>query len=162
VASAAHAARVFKPFDGKLHGYSPKLREASLKGWAYLEKTPDMTPADGKDGAGQTASAPGDCSALNDGYLRTYAAAELYKTTGDEKFRKYFDAHYKTRVGQGAHPILDGWVDPLNANEITRATSSARSSAIRSRTISSPSERRPRTPTTRGCSKGTTAGAPTA
>jgi hypothetical protein len=121
-ASTAHAARVFKPFENKLPGYSKKLQEAALKGWAYLEQTPQRTPANGQDGAGNTASAPAECGPLEDGYLRTYAAAELFKTTGEAKFREYFDAHYKTRVGgAGHHPLIAGWVDPLNATEITRA-----------------------------------------
>ena len=121
-ASLAHASRVYKPFEDKLPGYSQRLREAALKGWAFLEKTPQRAPANGQDGAGRTASAPGDCSPLDDGYLRVYAAAELFKTTGDAAFRQYFEAHYKDRAGNtGHHPLFSGWVDPLNATEITRA-----------------------------------------
>ena len=122
VATAAHASRVYKPFDKTYPGYSQKLLNAAMKSWAYLERTPKHMPDNGSDGAGNTASPGADSSVNNDTYLRTYAAAELFKTTGDVNFRGYFDAHYMARENNsGMHPIIDGHIDMLNATEITRA-----------------------------------------
>jgi hypothetical protein len=119
--TTAHAARLFAGFEKQYPGYPRKLQDSARKAWAYLETHGQMLPANGKDGAGQTAAAGGDGDANSDAQLRVLAAAELFKTTQDDKFRQYVDKNYKVRVNNGANPIVNGWCDPLNGDRITRA-----------------------------------------
>lgn len=120
----AHAARTFGVAEKRLPGYAARLRAAAERGWSYLLRHPTMDPADGKDGAGRTASAGAECTATNDLYLRVLAAAELWRTTGRPAYRAFFEANCKKRApgdSRTHHPLLNRWVDPLNGHEITRA-----------------------------------------
>ncbi len=118
----AHAARLFPPFETQYPGYAARLRAAALKAWAYLEKTPQMTPADGTDGA-QMAAAPGSSDVRGDQRLRILAAAELFATTHEARFDTYFQAHYKDKAGtadNNHHPLMDGF-DATLAGDLNRA-----------------------------------------
>jgi endoglucanase len=73
------------------------MLEASLKGWKYLEAHPDLVP-----------SLPGPYNDDNDGDERFYAAAALFKATGDEKYSSYVKAHYQE--------YTDLFINPRNAH----------------------------------------------
>ncbi|HSV74166.1 MAG TPA: glycoside hydrolase family 9 protein [Chthonomonadales bacterium] len=124
VLSLAHAARTFRALEGRLPGYAARLQAAAERGWGYLARHPSMHPADGLDGAGRTASAAASSDATTDLYLRVLAAAEMWKTTGNPVYRAYFEANCKRRAPGDTtthHPLLNGSIDPLNGDEITRA-----------------------------------------
>ncbi|MDX1935362.1 MAG: glycoside hydrolase family 9 protein [Capsulimonadales bacterium] len=122
-ATLAHAARLFPPFEKRYPGYAARLLGAARRAWTYLEKTPAMTPADGKDGA-QMAAAPGDSNPQADKRLRLWAAAELFATTHEPGFDRYVreNAHDKSGTAdQGQHPLVDGMIDPARSADLVRA-----------------------------------------
>jgi hypothetical protein len=115
-ASLAHASRVFAPFDAVYPGYAQALRTAAESAWAFLQATPNTTPASGNDGggtsggSGQLAATAAGSDANGDRRLRVLAAAELWKTTGTAAYKTYFEANYKNSniSDNGFHPLLDG------------------------------------------------------
>jgi hypothetical protein len=121
-ASAAHAARVFQPFNAT---YAATLQAAAVKAWNYLSATPNMTPSNGSDGGTGLAAAPAGSDAGMDFRLRVLAAAELYKTSGGAAYKTYFEANYKHTAGSSGsfHPLLGSWTrfDPTAATELNRA-----------------------------------------
>ena len=123
-ASTAHAATVFAGFEKSFPGYAARLTAAAERAWAYLEKTPKMTPADGTDGA-SLASAPGSATAEADARARVFAAAELYRATGKPVYKAYFESNYKdkahTKDGNN-QPMADGQFDPSLCPELVRAS----------------------------------------
>jgi len=123
-ASFARASREFAPFGKVYIGYSAKLKAAALSACGYLEKHPTMDPADGKDGDSKLAAAGGDSNPNADRRDRIYAAAELFKTTGDPKFGAYVEK-WATDIDatneNGLHPFKNNWVDPLNHHALTQA-----------------------------------------
>ncbi|MBZ0258888.1 glycoside hydrolase family 9 protein [bacterium] len=85
VAMTAMAARIFKPYD---EAYAEQCLEAAQKSYAFLAANPDDHRADlrgFRTGAYQTRD-PDD---------RLWAAAELWETTGDEKYLKDFESRAK-------------------------------------------------------------------
>jgi hypothetical protein len=123
-ASAAHAARIFAQYDWQYPGYAARLQAAAEKAWSYLELQPTMFPASGSDG-GTLAAAPAGSDAAADKRLRILASAELWKTTGNAKYRTFFEAHYKDAdaADNGLHPLLGSWphFDPAAATDLKRA-----------------------------------------
>ena len=121
--ATAHAARQFTPYGRAYPGYAARLRAASERAWAYLEANPQMLPTDGTDGAGKTAAAGGDSSAPDDKRRRVLAAAELFRTTGDARYRTYFDAGYadKSTADGGYQPVAAGYLDASNGLDLTQA-----------------------------------------
>jgi endoglucanase len=94
-AVAAIAARVFKPFDTV---YAAKCLRAARLAFEWLDKHPNVTfrnPASvGTGGYGD-----GNC-----GDERLWAAAELWRTTRDEVYNRYFLDHYpdyRNAIGPG-------------------------------------------------------------
>lgn len=125
-ATFAHASRIFAGESKAFPDYAEKLKAAALKGWAYLEKHPKMDPASGEDG-GKLAAAGAGSNENGDRRERLYAAAELWRTTGDAKFKTIFEAGAKPTQEKidatsenNLHP-LKGTVDPLNAQSMTQA-----------------------------------------
>ena len=84
-----------------------------------------MTPSDGTDGDSKLAATPAGSNANADRRSRVYAAAELFKTTGDQGFKAYVDrwAPDIAATGEnGMHPFKDRkQVDPLNHLVLTQA-----------------------------------------
>jgi len=122
-AVTAHAARIYPAFERPYPGYAARLKAASLKAWDYLEKTPQMTPASGNDGA-QMAAAPGSSDAKSDKRLRVLAAAELFATTHEGRFDTYFRTNCRDKDGigeNGHHPLFDGAFDPSLTLDLNRA-----------------------------------------
>lgn len=118
----ALAAPEFAKYEKQYPGYSKKLATAAERAWAWLEKHPEMTPPDGKDGASSNmVSAHGDSDAKADARLRIFAAANLFALTGDAKYRDYFDRRFsdQTISQTDSHP-LKGW-DATNNTELNYA-----------------------------------------
>ncbi len=133
---AAHAARAFKPYESTYPGYCDTLAGASQKAWQYLRAHPSMTPATGKDGPTLAAGDAG-ADAAADKRLRIYAAAELYKTTGDAECHEYFKANYKDPAASdnGYHPLIQNQWDAslawdLNRSYVVYATTRGADSSI--------------------------------
>ncbi|MDP4087985.1 MAG: glycoside hydrolase family 9 protein [Bacillota bacterium] len=82
VAALAHSYVVYKNIDPS---YAYRLLAAAVGGWGYLEAHPEYIGSK----AGEPYTDPDD---KND---RLWAAAELYRATGDKEYNDYFLAHYK-------------------------------------------------------------------
>lgn len=123
-AVTAHGARLYPAFEKAYPGYAARLRDAAEKAWAYLEQHPAMLPADGQDGAGQTASAPGSSDAHTDKRLRILAAAELFKTTGNARYGTFFETNYADKDGtsdNGSQPFASNSFDPSRTQDLNQA-----------------------------------------
>jgi len=81
VAALAHAARVYQAYDPTL---AASYLAAAQSGWAYLTANPQVIPS-----SGLTYGSSDD----SDG--RLWAAAELFRTTGEDVYNAYFLAHYQ-------------------------------------------------------------------
>ena len=84
-AVAAIAARVYQPFD---RNFAAKNLRAARKAWAWAERHPDVTF---KNPPGISTGEYGDADC---GDERLWAAAELWRTTGDARYSRYFVDHY--------------------------------------------------------------------
>jgi hypothetical protein len=114
----AHAARLFGAYSAQYPGYVNTLTTAAQNAWTYLAANTTMTPASGADGGGSGggsvfAAASGNGTADDDARRRLFAAAELYKTTGNAIYRTYFDANYNSSAltDNGHNPISSGYFD---------------------------------------------------
>ena len=85
-AVTAIAARVYRPFD---EAYAARNLAAARKAWNWVSRYPDVPFV--KNPAGiQTGTYPDpDC-----GDERLWAAAELWRTTREDVYQRYFLAHY--------------------------------------------------------------------
>lgn len=87
VGALAHASLVFRTQNTE-QDYASKLLEAAVKGWNYLEQHPEYIP--------QPDGPYNDDKDQND---RFYAAAALYRATGESKYGDYVRAHYQEFEG---------------------------------------------------------------
>jgi endoglucanase len=87
VAVAAIAARVYRPFDPD---YAERCLSAARRGWRWLESTPDSHFRSNPKGIETGAYEDDDA---ND--ERLWAAAELFRTTGDAAYHEYFLSNYR-------------------------------------------------------------------
>jgi endoglucanase len=83
-AVAAIAARVFKPFDAV---FAERTRQAAANAWRWVEAHPDVIF---RNPAGVSTGEYGDRRC---GDEALWAAAELWRTTGDARYERYFLAH---------------------------------------------------------------------
>ncbi len=83
-AVAAIAARVYQPYDA---AFAAKALKAAGAAWKWLEAHPNVTF---KNPPGISTGEYGDDQC---GDEMLWAAAELWRTTGDESFNRYFLAH---------------------------------------------------------------------
>ena len=81
----AVAARVYRPFD---QAYSDKALLAARRAWTWLDAHPDVLF---RNPAGVTTGEYGDRNCSDE---RLWAAAELFRTTGEEPYHRYFLAHH--------------------------------------------------------------------
>ena len=81
----AIAARVYEPFDAE---YAQKARDAAGRAWTWLERHPGVRFRN-PEGIGTGEYGDGEC-----GDERLWAAAELWRTTGEERFHAYFVKSY--------------------------------------------------------------------
>ena len=119
-ATFAHASRSFAMYD---KAYSAKMLAAAQLCWSYLDAHPKMEPADGKDGD-KLAAADGSCTANGDVRHRIYAAAELFKTTGEAKYSRFVAknaADIEHTNENGMQPLGSHVVDALNHMSLTQA-----------------------------------------
>lgn len=87
-AVTAMAARIFKTFDP---AFSEKCLSASLKAWEWLEKNKSFIEF--KNPQDITSGEYGDGSGADE---LSWASAELFRTTNEDKFNDYFTGNYKT------------------------------------------------------------------
>jgi endoglucanase len=117
-AITAEAARIYRASDP---AYADRLLQAAQSAWAWLRDNPKpLLPAE-TEGTGSYAYS-------RDGTQRLWAAAELFKTTGDSAYGQYvsdyLDQHAPT-VG------LLGWGDPETYAVLSVASNDAADSTLR-------------------------------
>jgi len=86
-AVTALAARIFIDFDTT---FSQRCLQASQLAWGWLDKNKDFV--DFKNPKDVTTGEYGDSSGLDE---KSWAAAELFRTTGDKKYSEYFVKHFE-------------------------------------------------------------------
>ena len=94
----AIAARVYRPFDA---AYADRCLRAAEVAWGWLEKNPNVTF---HNPPGITTGGYGD-NQCGDEHL--WAAAELARTTGQDRYASYFLEHYReylNRISASAPP----------------------------------------------------------
>ena len=84
-AVAAIAARVYQPFD---KDFAARNLRAALVAWAWTERYPNVTF---RNPPGISTGDYGDPDCDDE---RLWAAAELWRTTGEARFNRYFVDHY--------------------------------------------------------------------
>jgi endoglucanase len=84
-AVAAIAARVYQPFDAK---FAARSLEAARKAWLWTEQNPNVLFKN-PPGVGTGEYSDNNCSDE-----RLWAAAELWRTTGEAAYNDYFVKHY--------------------------------------------------------------------
>jgi len=97
-ATMAQAARVYKPYDAQ---FAQKAQAAAEKAWGFLEKNKQviLPPLNGGTGGYVVGS---------DDSHRFWAAAELFKTTGQSKYNDFVRQHVKD-YGVMVKPL--SWID---------------------------------------------------
>jgi len=101
-AVAAIAARVYLPFDPK---FATRNLEAARKAFAWTETFPNETF---RNPPGISTGEYGDSSCSDE---RLWAAAELWRTTGDPTYNDYFLKHYREFVSTLDVPAPPSWSD---------------------------------------------------
>ncbi|MGE5598385.1 MAG: glycoside hydrolase family 9 protein [Bacteroidota bacterium] len=96
VGALAHAYVLFRDLDP---AYASTCLNAARAGWGYLQANPGLVPAP-----------PGPYCDNDDANDRLWAAAELYRATGEAQFNQYFLANYANFAG-----VLD---QPENAHGV--------------------------------------------
>jgi len=124
----AIAARVFRPFD---HAYADRSLAAARKAWGWVEKHPDVTF---HNPPGVNTGEYGDDNCADE---RLWAAAELWRTTGDAPYENYFLAHYAEFHTTATRPQwwskvanLALWTYVLGGGKNAAATSAIRQESL--------------------------------
>jgi endoglucanase len=99
-AVGAIAARVYKPYDAK---FAAQALEAAGKAWAWTEKYPNVTF---RNPAGVTTGEYGDQNCQDE---RLWAAAELWRTTGDAQYNDFFLKNYAGFLPSLDSPPAENW-----------------------------------------------------
>jgi endoglucanase len=99
-AVAAIAARAYQPFDAK---FAARNLDAAKKAWLWTEKNPNVLFKNPL-GVSTGEYADNDCSDE-----RLWAAAELWRTTGDAAYNDYFLKHYADFRQSLIKPAAEGW-----------------------------------------------------
>ncbi|MEX1212597.1 MAG: glycoside hydrolase family 9 protein [Balneolaceae bacterium] len=99
-ATAALGARLLSDFEPEL---SAELEAASRRAWEYLSVHPENVPMGGfKNPPGVTGGEYGDMSDRDE---RIWAAAELFRLTGEISFLHYFTENYPEITGTSIPPL---------------------------------------------------------
>jgi endoglucanase len=99
-AVAAIAARVYKPYDA---GFAARALDAARRGWQWTEQYPNVIF---RNPPGVTTGEYGDSNCSDE---RLWAAAELWRTTGEQAYQKYFLSNYAAYLPVIDSPSADGW-----------------------------------------------------
>jgi endoglucanase len=99
-AVAAIAARVYKPFDEK---FAAKNLEASRQAWQWVENHPNVLF---KNSPGISTGEYGDNDCRDE---QVWAAAELWRTTGDAAYNNFFLKNYAEFQPKLDAPAAEGW-----------------------------------------------------
>ena len=99
-AVAAIAARVYAPFDTK---FAARNLAAAKKAWQWAEQNPNVTF---KNPPGVSTGEYGDNNCSDE---RLWAAAELWRTTGDASYNQYFLSNYKSFTDLLRKPDAESW-----------------------------------------------------
>jgi len=131
-AVAAIAARVYPPYDAL---FAARALTAARKAWAWAEKNPNV-PFNNPPGI--YSGTYGDAHCQDE---RLWAAAELWRTTGEASFHSFFASNYAKYLSTLDKPPSEGWAD-VGAMGLwsyalsTRAGKDAKvNQAIRERTV---------------------------
>ena len=102
----AIAARVYQPFD---KAFAAKTLEAARKAWTWLEKHPNVLF---RNPTGVSTGAYGDGNCKDE---MLWAAAEIWRSSGDDAAHRYFTEHYgEFRASvRAAGPMSWGSVGPM-------------------------------------------------
>ena len=101
-AVAAIAARVYSSFDAK---FAARNLEAARKAWLWTGMFPNVVF---KNPPGVNTGEYGDGSCADE---RLWAAAELWRTTGEATYNEYFVKHYPDFRSTLDAPAPEGWKD---------------------------------------------------
>jgi endoglucanase len=96
----AVAARVYKPYDA---AFAARALEAARRAWAWTERNPNIVFS---NPAGVSTGEYGDKSCADE---RLWAAAELWRTTGDAAYNAYFVANYAQFLPTLDSPAAEDW-----------------------------------------------------
>jgi endoglucanase len=99
-AVAAIAARVYQPYD---QDFAAKNLRAARQAWAWTERYPHVT-FENPPGVNSGAYADADC-----GDERLWAAAELWRTTGEALYNQYFLDNYGKYLTDLRAPNPESW-----------------------------------------------------
>jgi endoglucanase len=99
-AVAAIAARVYKPYDAK---FAERALQAAKRAWAWAAEYPNVTF---KNPPGVSS---GEYADANCGDERVWAAAELWRTTGDAEYHGFFLDHYAELLPSLDSPPVENW-----------------------------------------------------
>ena len=99
-AVAAIAARVYKPFDAE---FAAKNLDAARKAWLWAEKNPNVTF---KNPPGISTGEYGDNNCTDE---RVWAAAELWRTTGEAAYNDFFLKNYAEFQAKVDSVPAEGW-----------------------------------------------------
>jgi len=121
-AVGAIAARVYRPFDAK---FAARNVEEAREAWTWSEKYPNVTF---KNPPGITTGEYGDVQCADE---RLWAAAELWRTTGEGTYNQYFVGHYQDHLASLDTLTPEGWKDVAAMGLWTYALGSRRGSNAR-------------------------------
>jgi endoglucanase len=101
-AVAAIAARVYEPYDSQ---FAARCLRAARQGFAWTERYPNVTYLSNPPGV-----FTGGYGDKNCGDERLWAAAELWRTTGDAAYHRYFLDHYQEFRESLRAPDKETWL----------------------------------------------------
>jgi endoglucanase len=99
-AVAAIAARAYKPYDAK---FAERALQAAKRAWTWAESYPNVTF---KNPPGVST---GEYADANCGDERVWAAAELWRTTGEAQYHSFFLDHYAELLPSLDSPPVENW-----------------------------------------------------
>ncbi|HEY1160335.1 MAG TPA: glycoside hydrolase family 9 protein [Terracidiphilus sp.] len=99
-AVGAIAARVYKPFDAK---FAAQTLDAARRAWAWTEKNPNVTF---RNPPGVSTGEYGDSNCSDE---RLWAAAELWRTTGEPAFNDFVLKNFAQFLPTLDSPPLENW-----------------------------------------------------
>jgi endoglucanase len=97
---AAIAARLYKPYDAK---FAARALDAAERAWAWTEKYPNVTF---RNPAGVSTGEYGDSNCKDE---RLWAAAELWRTTGQSAYNDFFLHEYSAYLFTLDSPPAENW-----------------------------------------------------